>query len=355
MDLIIENKNYITCLKNKNVNHVPSIDLKFDIENVKLKKQDTMYYYIPDLHKRDTSCIACFDLDWTLTYAEKALFPINPDDIKLLNHRKEVLTNLFLQGYLIAVFTNQKSEPKSAKGQEKHNKILERMKTFIRVLNLPIFFFVATGDDKYRKPKTGMFDFFIDYLNTHFKKQKRYIFYVGDAGGRIQDWSDSDKVFAENCSIKFSTPDLFFPNDDKEIRKWLSTIKPKTCIIFIGAPGTGKSSFYRKWLSKYFLVDTEILKTKPKVIKELKRGIYNNKIVVIDGTNPSYEKRKEFYTICSDSGYKVKLVYFVKDGRQWNKIRNRNNPQIKLIPDVVYHVFFKNLSFGNEKDILIIN
>lgn len=76
---------------------------------------------------------------------------------------------------------------------------------------------VSTIDDKYgmmRKPEKGMFDEFV----KDFKKMTNMVddtlinwrYYCGDAAGRDSDFSDSDKIFAQNCNIPFKTPEEIF-------------------------------------------------------------------------------------------------------------------------------------------------
>ena len=43
------------------------------------------------------------------------------------------------------------------------------------------------------------------------KKVSNQSFYAGDALGRENDWSDSDKIFAINCGLKYISPEEIFP------------------------------------------------------------------------------------------------------------------------------------------------
>ena len=65
---------------------------------------------------------------------------------------------------------------------------------------------VAFGKDEYRKPETGMWDFYTKNRNVNYDES----FYVGDAAGRKKDFSDSDLKFAENIGITFYTPEEYF-------------------------------------------------------------------------------------------------------------------------------------------------
>ncbi|OBA26818.1 PNK3P-domain-containing protein [Hanseniaspora valbyensis NRRL Y-1626] len=61
----------------------------------------------------------------------------------------------------------------------------------------------------YRKPRIGMLqELYKDFNSVITKKSIK--FYAGDAAGRPGDYSDSDKVFAEQCKIIFKTPEEIF-------------------------------------------------------------------------------------------------------------------------------------------------
>ncbi|EDO18481.1 hypothetical protein Kpol_1032p78 [Vanderwaltozyma polyspora DSM 70294] len=66
--------------------------------------------------------------------------------------------------------------------------------------------------DEMRKPRIGMFNEFM----SEFKSEETDIikynwkYYCGDAGGRKNDFSDSDKVFAANLEVEFKLPEEIF-------------------------------------------------------------------------------------------------------------------------------------------------
>ena len=53
-------------------------------------KHNTVFYYEPTDYINSESVVA-FDLDWTLTYNEKHLYPKEVDDIYIFPNRKKVL------------------------------------------------------------------------------------------------------------------------------------------------------------------------------------------------------------------------------------------------------------------------
>lgn len=61
----------------------------------------------------------------------------------------------------------------------------------------------------YRKPQLGMLKELYKDLGPEISKD-HIKFYAGDAAGRQNDFSDSDKVFAERANIAFKTPEEIF-------------------------------------------------------------------------------------------------------------------------------------------------
>jgi bifunctional polynucleotide phosphatase/kinase len=60
----------------------------------------------------------------------------------------------------------------------------------------------------------------------------------------------------------------------------------KEMIIFCGSPGSGKSTFWKTYLSTYARVNRDSLKTKEKCYKVAEQYIKKGESVVIDNTNP---------------------------------------------------------------------
>lgn len=70
-------------------------------------------------------------------------------------------------------------------------------------------------NDPHRKPGKGMWDLFVSKLapsssGSAAAPDASLSFYVGDAAGRLGDFADSDKGFAEAAGLRFQTPEEFF-------------------------------------------------------------------------------------------------------------------------------------------------
>jgi bifunctional polynucleotide phosphatase/kinase len=313
--------NYLQILGELNIKSWYSSSIKF-------LQQDNLYYYIPNI--KPQKYIAAFDIDWTLSYPEKKLFPKDPEDIQLLPNRQEKLERLFKMGYTIVLFTNQKSKSKNQKLER-----VERIKTIIKKINVPVFAFIATGDDNYRKPNIGMWEKLQQIIPNI-----KYSFFVGDAMGRPQDFSDSDKLFAINANINYYNPEEFF---DHNI---VFNLNPrKNMIVLVGAPGTGKSSYVKEYLSPlgFKHVSRDLLgNSKQKFLKAIQQTVQEGLSLVIDATNPKQDEREIYYNIAKKANYQINVLYFVRNGYNWNKLRE--NP----VPTIGYHIYYKNLIPPNK-------
>lgn len=80
-----------------------------------------------------------------------------------------------------------KPDPKSVKGDLKRLSVFKgKVAAVMNHLDLPINLYAATGQDRYRKPRTGMWE---EMLKDYNLVEARSVdtassFYVGDAGGR---------------------------------------------------------------------------------------------------------------------------------------------------------------------------
>lgn len=176
-------------------------------------------------------------------------------------------------------------------------------------LNLPVSIYAATEKDIYRKPRTGMWTELLDDndLSAPGSVDLENSFFVGDAGGRpaatgvSKDFSCSDRDFADNIGIRFLTPEEFFlkqkPREFKRVfdpRSFVGKAEneddvvfekknPQDMVLFVGSPGSGKSTFYRKHLQPldYVRINQDTLKTRDKCFKVAEENLSEGKSVVI--------------------------------------------------------------------------
>ena len=125
--MILPNPHFIKCINDIKNGNIILEELKIIYDKpIEFVKYNSVFYYEPNIKKFDY--IAVFDLDWTLSYNEKHLFPKEPDDIKIFPNRREKIEDLLKLGYTIVIFTNQYAKSKA----EKQKKV-ERIKTFIKI------------------------------------------------------------------------------------------------------------------------------------------------------------------------------------------------------------------------------
>jgi bifunctional polynucleotide phosphatase/kinase len=292
-------------------------------------RQKGMYYHTPS---QDCTCkpyIAAFDVDWTITFSQRHLYPKDTDDIFLIPNRLEKLQEFYDKGFNIVFVSNQ-----LCKSNKEINKRVSRMQTLIELLPFPCYLFIATDDDEYRKPKIGIWTKVQELLSV-----TKTAFYCGDAAGRPQDFSDSDKLFARNAGIKFYIPEKVFGEISISVQSGPQTDNSKNMIVMVGMPGSGKSHMSKR-ISQccgHIIINQDILKTKNKVMKATQEILHQGKNLIVDSTNPTLKGRNEFFNLAKQYSYSIIVIYLIKDGRGWNKLRERK------VPDIVYHIYFKNL------------
>ena len=69
---------------------------------------------------------------------------------------------------------------------------------------------VATAKDKYRKPAAGAWTHLVSEANGGVAPDLPRCIYVGDAAGRPQDHSDTDRGFARAVGVPFQTETEFW-------------------------------------------------------------------------------------------------------------------------------------------------
>lgn len=272
-----------------------------------------------------SSNVAAFDLDWTLVRTIRGRFPKDVDDWAILPNRLSVLKEYTDAGYNIAIFTNQRYKGKNL------TKAINRINNIINYLitnGINPWVFVAISDES-KKPSPYMWLIFSQFVTLN----RETSFYCGDAAGRPTDFSDSDKQFAINDNIRFYTPEEVFPNNRIVIPE------TQTMFIFVGMPGSGKTTFYEEYLSPrgYVHINQDTLKTKNKVLSTLKKSLQEGKSVAVDATNPSSDKRREYINLAVEYQVPTMILYFVGNGYERNKLRS--NP----VPNIAYSMYYKHL------------
>ncbi|KAE8144904.1 polynucleotide kinase 3'-phosphatase [Aspergillus avenaceus] len=321
----------------------------------------------------EKSKVAAFDLDSTLvSTASGNTFPRNSADWKWWHDSvPSRLRELTTDGYHVIIISNQKkiSIQKEMKAGRSDSKSLtnfkERATAIMKHLDIPLSVYAATEDDKYRKPRTGMWSEFIDEydLDVAGVDFPNSIF-VGDAAGRPNDHSMVDRGFAVNAGLPFKTPEEFFLNaapeplvESFDPSLYLQDSTDVPCfsresalelVIFCGSPGAGKSTFYWDYLEPlgYERVNQDILKTRQKCIQVAKDHLTARRSVVVDNTNADPETRNHWIKVSKDLNIPIRCVYFSASSslcRHNNAVRAANkfmNPESRVsLPGIAFGDF----------------
>jgi bifunctional polynucleotide phosphatase/kinase len=182
----------------------------------------------------------------------------------------------------------------------------QKCSAILTQLDFPVSVYAATGRDIYRKPRTGIWaEMLDDYDLKPDEVDMKASFYVGDAGGRlaelkggdkkqaaVKDFSCSDRNFAHNLGVPFLTPEEYFlghsprnfqrdfdlsnfpfselPKSDASDLPVFEKKNAQELVVFCGPPGSGKSSFFNKYLKPldYERINQDALKRYVYVLAE---------------------------------------------------------------------------------------
>jgi bifunctional polynucleotide phosphatase/kinase len=326
-----------------------------------------------------------FDLDSTLVYPVGAHSGPNNGPVEIPEYVIRGLKNI--SQYPIVIFTNQLG---LSLGKCKLHDITSKIECVVKATGINPYVFIATENDKYRKPHVGMFKLFVKkYLRMRTRDAIAAInmMFCGDAAGRGLDFSDSDRKFALNCGIDFITPEVFFKirdQPDEEEKYSISGFNPvmyiesiNKCaqmgakmgakmmpisglrfnmyemIIMVGPPGCGKSTFVARELYGYVRVNQDTLKSRQKCLKVAADACKYGLNIVIDNTNPSASVRKEYINIALGSKYKytINCVYMnvgVDLAQHLSALRVEYSG--KNIPNVAYGRYLKSFEYPTLKE-----
>lgn len=322
---------------------------------------DTCYYTLVGLIDLSNEFIG-FDFDDTLVgFKTGCILPNVIDTLKELSKM-----------YNIVVFSNQYG---ITKGKQTHEQLQDKFLQFAKEANVDMTIFYSTEKDKYRKPNIGMFNLFKSLISDDISIK----YYCGDACGRQKDFSYSDLYFANNCGIKFKTPENVFNKSllyDIAYKKyknleifekdeWLNgslksnynlfetttadklsfdfDFSKKIMICLVGPPGSGKSTLSRH-LSEIFNLSIINGDTIGNISKQTKyfKSLDFKKIngVIIDNTNNTNKVRNHWIDI-SKNFNKYIIEIDIPKRVSFYLSNYRTYMGEKYIPSVVIHTYYK--------------
>ncbi|MBQ6696523.1 MAG: AAA family ATPase [Lachnospiraceae bacterium] len=107
-------------------------------------------------------------------------------------------------------------------------------------------------------------------------------------------------------------------------------MEPKM-ILFIGIQASGKSSFYRKYLSDYEHISLDVLNTRNKERLAIEECIAKGKSFVIDNTNPTKADRKRYFDRIAGKDYQA-VGYFFRSVISESIERNEQRTGKQYVP-----------------------
>ncbi|GAA5986189.1 hypothetical protein JCM11641_002883 [Rhodosporidiobolus odoratus] len=287
---------------------------------------------------KGSSKVAAFDIDGTVIQPKEGRkFPRDETDWQMLY--PEVVPKIrdaHAAGFAIVLISNQAGQPKS---QEKFKR---KMPLMCKKLGVPLHVFAAFEYDHFRKSATGMWDAYAGQFNDGIEVDYTESFYVGDAAGRVGDHNDTDRKLAVNSGLLFFTPEEYFLGKSSapfQLSGWnaaqhdhngplysptstplfpgrlseFDAVSPEV-VLFVGFPGSGKTSFYQRHFQPqgYVHINQDTLKSRPACINLVRACLSSSppKPCVVDNTSPTADVRAEYIQLVRSSFPKVKIRCF---------------------------------------------
>ncbi len=108
----------------------------------------------------------------------------------------------------------------------------------------------------------------------------------------------------------------------------------KTMVLMMGIQGSGKSTFYHRFLAdSHVRVNLDTLKTRHQESLLISDCLENGKSFVIDNTNPTKADRQRYIPIAKQAGYKV-IGYFMESKLQICIARNNTRSGTAKVPSM---------------------
>ena len=286
---------------------------------------------ILDLQPSPHTQLALFDFDGTLVKAKEGRpHPLDVDDWEFRRESVPTVLREFATRYRLVIVTDQSKPWK-----------VDQIRAVMTHLGLSPTLLIA-GSKEHYKPATVLFDQAFPDVD-----KSRIAFYVGDAAGRPQDWSDCDKVFAERIGAPLRVPEEVFPLAFPPPRP--IPVNGKGVVILVGFPASGKTTV-AKTLTGHHRVDGDLFKTVPGMLKDARAHVAASSIV-FDCTGSTKKKRAEFIQFAKDHGLPVRILWVttsMETSMEQNKERAYRNGA--YVPPVAFYVYRKNLEPPTEEE-----
>jgi predicted kinase len=117
----------------------------------------------------------------------------------------------------------------------------------------------------------------------------------------------------------------------------------KTLVLMMGVQGSGKSTFYTRYLAEDFVrVNLDTLKTRNRERLLIEECLAFGKSYAVDNTNPTRADRERYIPAARERGYRV-IGYLMQTGVEDCLIRNRGREGKARVPDVAIYATARKL------------
>ncbi|KAF2454820.1 polynucleotide kinase 3 phosphatase-domain-containing protein [Lineolata rhizophorae] len=279
--------------------------------------------------------VAAFDLDSTLVNTKSGSLHAKDEADWEWWHDSvpSKLLETYSKGYRIVVLTNQGrlTDPYGNEAPEARL-FKSKAEAIFQELHLPIDLYAACANDNYRKPRIGAWEHLVDSVRAggdEVDLTQSYL--VGDAAGRPQDHTDSDRHFTMNAGIGFHTPEEFFlgeppetlghkfdpawyQNRDGKSMKAIASPESgeKLVLVLIGPPGAGKTTYYLRFLQPlgFQRISQFGLGSMRSCMRSAEESISKGKSIVIDDTNSDEATRRKWIAFAKKHESRILAVHF---------------------------------------------
>lgn len=107
-------------------------------------------------------------------------------------------------------------------------------------------------------------------------------------------------------------------------------------VVFVGLPGSGKSSFYKKrFFSTHVRISLDLLKTRHRERRLLELCLETDQRFVVDNTNPTAAERARYIRATKAARLRYTIIgYYFQSSVEQCLRRNTLRPAAECVPDV---------------------
>lgn len=117
----------------------------------------------------------------------------------------------------------------------------------------------------------------------------------------------------------------------------------KTLVIMTGLQGSGKSTFYSKYLSAdYVRINLDTLKTRYQEKLMIEKCLSESLNYAVDNTNPTRADRERYIIPAKEAGYRI-VGYYIDASVAYCLQRNAQRDGKARVPDVAIYATAKKL------------